>query len=116
MRAETVRIIARREYLARVTTKGFWIATVTLPLLMAAMVFLPSLVLMKAKAMHRMAVVDETGELGAALADALAPESGPRAEVRDLEGLEQRQAEEQSARFVVELVPPEEPEAQRAAL
>jgi len=116
MRAETVRTIARREYLARVTTKGFWIATVTLPLLMAAMVFLPSLVLLKTKAMHRMAVVDETGELGAALADALAPEPGERTEVRDLEGLEKRQEEEQSARFVVELISPGEPEAQRSAL
>ncbi|MCL4836539.1 MAG: ABC transporter permease [Thermoanaerobaculia bacterium] len=116
MRAETVRTIARREYLARVTTKGFWIATVTLPLLMAAMVFLPSLVLLKAKATHRMAVVDETGELGAALVEALAPEPGPRREARDLEALGERQTEEQTARFVVELVAPGEPEAQRAAL
>ena len=36
MRAETVATLVKREYLARVKTKGFWIGTLALPLVMAA--------------------------------------------------------------------------------
>ena len=61
MRTEAVLTIARREYLERVTSKGFWIATVLMPLFMAALVFLPSLLLLKTRTTHQMAVVDETG-------------------------------------------------------
>ena len=75
MRTEAVLTIARREYLERVTSKGFWIATVLMPLFMAALVFLPSLLLLKTLTPHQMAVVDETGVLGPALVAALAPKS-----------------------------------------
>lgn len=118
MRRETrfgsVAVIARREYLARVQTKGFWISTVLLPLFMGAMVFVPTLVASKARATHRMAVVDETGKLGASLATALA--GGEQAKPATGAALEQARERRDSASFVLEQVPPGEPEAQRVEL
>lgn len=106
--------IARREYLARVQTKGFWISTVLLPLFMGAMVFVPSLVASKARATHRMAVVDETGKVGEALAAAL---TGKGQKKSGNEGvLEKAREQPETASFVIEQVKPEEPAAQRAAL
>ncbi len=57
-------IIAKREYRARIRSKGFWISTVALPVMMAAWLVLPSLVLSKARGAQRLAVVDLTGEVG----------------------------------------------------
>jgi ABC-2 type transport system permease protein len=57
-------IIAQREYLARVRSKGFWLATVALPLALAAFGVLPSLLLMRSDATHRLVIVDVTGRLG----------------------------------------------------
>ena len=58
MRLDHVTTILKREYLSRVKSKGFWIATLILPLVMASVVILPSLIAMKAKASLRLAVVD----------------------------------------------------------
>lgn len=71
MRTEAVWTVAKREYLTRVKSKGFWIATLLLPIAMAALTILPSLIAMKAKASHRLAVVDEVGELGEKVAAGL---------------------------------------------
>ena len=60
-------VITKREYLSRVRTKGFWIATVLLPLLMTALFVLPSLFLVTTKSTLRTVVVDETGVLADAL-------------------------------------------------
>jgi ABC-2 type transport system permease protein len=67
MRVDMIRVIARREYVSRVKTKGFWIGTVALPVFILAMAVLPALVMTKAKTVHRMVVVDQTGALGADL-------------------------------------------------
>jgi ABC-2 type transport system permease protein len=64
MRTDAVLTIAKREYLTRVKSKGFWITTLLLPLAMAALTILPSLIAMKTKASHRLAVVDEVGGIG----------------------------------------------------
>ena len=50
MRVEQVRTILKREYLTRIKSKAFWITTLLLPLGMAALVVVPSLVAMRAKA------------------------------------------------------------------
>ena len=42
-----VSVIAKREYVARIRSKGFWISTVALPVLMAAWLIVPSLVISK---------------------------------------------------------------------
>ena len=66
-----VAIIARREYVSRIQTKGFWIGTVLLPLLMVAMTLLPTLLLSRAKSSLRLTLVDQTGKLAAPLQDRL---------------------------------------------
>jgi ABC-2 type transport system permease protein len=79
-RRAKIPVLARREYLSRIRTKGFWIATVILPLFMAGMIFLPALILGSTRVEQRAVVVDETGRLAQGLADRLAgaaAEDGP---------------------------------------
>ena len=73
MQLEHAFIVGKREYLTRVRTKGFWIATGLLPLFMAAMILGPALAASKAHAEEHLAVVDSTGAgLGQRLVDELA--------------------------------------------
>ena len=67
-------VVAQREYLSRVKSVGFWLATLVLPLFIAAIGILPTLFMLKSGSAHRVAVVDETGELGERFAARLAPE------------------------------------------
>ena len=90
MRLDNAVTVAKREYLARLRTKGFWLATVALPLFIGAMGVVPALLLGKGDKAHRLAVVDATGRLGEALARELAESDGPLGE---------------RAAFDVELVP-----------
>ncbi len=74
MRLEHAAIIGKREYLARIRSKGFWIATVAVPAFIGAVVLGPSLLMSKTSTEQRLAVVDATGGgLGRELRDALAP-------------------------------------------
>ena len=79
MRIDPILTIAKREYLSRVKTKGFWIATLLLPIAMAAMVILPSLIAMKSRASQRLAIVDEAGGFGETLAAKLMEDDGRKA-------------------------------------
>ncbi len=72
MRADKVLVILKREYVSRVKTKGFWLATFVLPVFILAMTVVPALVMSKAKSAQRLAVVDETGTVAGPLADDLA--------------------------------------------
>ncbi len=63
--------VLRREYLERVRTKGFVIATVLGPLLMAAMMVVPALVARSGGKPLRLAVVDRDGSLQPAVEAAL---------------------------------------------
>ena len=63
MRVSNVITIARREYLARLKSKGFWISTIALPILMLGWSILPSLMVARTKAGQNLAVVDQTGEI-----------------------------------------------------
>ncbi|HLX07910.1 MAG TPA: ABC transporter permease [Thermoanaerobaculia bacterium] len=72
MRLDYAVIIGKREYLARIRTKGFWIATVAVPAFIGALVLGPSLLMSKTSTEQRLAIVDATGtglgrELKAAL-------------------------------------------------
>lgn len=71
MKPRNLFIVAKREYLTRIRSKGFWIATVSLPLLMATLMVVPSLIMTKTRAEERIALVDTTGTLGSELASAL---------------------------------------------
>jgi ABC-2 type transport system permease protein len=63
MRLDKTLTITKREYKARIQSKGFWIATLALPVLMGALVILPSLLIAKTKTTHQMVVLDETGRV-----------------------------------------------------
>ena len=64
MQLDNIVVIARREYLERIKTKGFWIATVALPVFMAAVGILPALLLTRTGTKQRLVVVDAVGGLG----------------------------------------------------
>lgn len=68
MRLDKMMVLARREYLVRVKTKGFWIGLLALPLFMAAVIVVPALVLSKTRAELDLVLVDATGRVGAAMA------------------------------------------------
>lgn len=68
MRLDKMLVLARREYLVRVKTKGFWIALLALPLFMGALMVLPALVLSQTRAELDLVLVDGTGGVGAAMA------------------------------------------------
>jgi ABC-2 type transport system permease protein len=74
MRLDRTFTIFKREYLSRVKTKGFWIGTLLLPIVMAAAIILPSLLMVQTRAALRLAVVDQSGALGQALIQQLAAE------------------------------------------
>jgi ABC-2 type transport system permease protein len=69
-------VLVRREYGSRIRSKGFWIATLVLPLFMAALIFLPTLVLTRARAEQRAVIVDETGALAGGVVERLAGGAG----------------------------------------
>jgi ABC-2 type transport system permease protein len=77
--------VVKREYLERVRTKGFVIATILGPLLMAGMMIVPLLVTRSGGKVLRVAVSDATGQLGAAVEEALRAarsDDKPRFDVR----------------------------------
>jgi len=72
MRLDRVAVVAKREYLQRVKGKGFWIATLVLPLFLVAVTVVPSLLLSKSSTRQRVVVVDSTGEVAKELQTVLA--------------------------------------------
>jgi len=111
MRLEHAAIIGKREYLARIRSKGFWIATVAVPAFIGAVVLGPSLLMSKTSTVQRLAVVDATGSgLGRELLDAVSTGSN------DGEAAHRRRGGgEAQVRFVVRLVPPAAGAAAQAA-
>jgi ABC-2 type transport system permease protein len=102
MRPSNFRTIAKREYLARLRSKAFWISTIALPVMMAAWAILPSLMVARTRATQKLAVVDRTHQVGERLEETL-------------EELARRTARQVT--FDLEMVPPRaDAEAQRAAL
>jgi ABC-2 type transport system permease protein len=70
MRLDTTAVVAKREYLLRIKSKGFWIGTLVLPLFVAAITLLPTVFLAKSRTTHRVMVVDETGLIAPRLTSA----------------------------------------------
>jgi ABC-2 type transport system permease protein len=114
MRPEHAFIVAKREYLARLKSKGFWIATALLPAFMGAMILGPALAASRTKSQQRLAIVDETGAgLGRQLAAALTEPEAAIGEHRE----QRERARDEGVRFEVQLVPPgPDPAARRAEL
>ncbi|HVG07786.1 MAG TPA: ABC transporter permease [Thermoanaerobaculia bacterium] len=76
MQLDNIRIVARREYLQRIRSKGFWIGTVIFPLFAVAMSVLPSLLMMRSKTTQSIVVLDDTGRVAAQLS-AERPKTAP---------------------------------------
>jgi len=72
MRIDKSLVIARREYGMRIRSKGFWISTALLPLLLVAMGVIPVLLASRAGTSRQIVVVDETGRFGNEIQRALA--------------------------------------------
>lgn len=106
MRLENILVVLRREYLQRVKTKGFWIATLALPLFIGGVTLLPALLMSKSKTSQDIVVVDETGRLGAELQRRLTSRQGQK--MNEERGM--AVDESQMARFNVTL---QEPAANR---
>jgi ABC-2 type transport system permease protein len=64
--------VIRREYLERVRTKAFWIATLLVPLLMGAMMIIPALLAARGGGEATVAVLDLTGRYAKPLQDKVA--------------------------------------------
>jgi ABC-2 type transport system permease protein len=119
MRPNNIFVIAKREYLERVKRKGFWIATLVLPVFVLAIGILPALFLSKSKATQRLVVVDETGKVAQefrALAESRKAQKPP-ALPSPQSGLRGQPQERKLAQFDVVIEPPSgAPGEQRAAL
>lgn len=63
MRLENVAVVARREYLQRIKSKGFWIGTLILPLFVLAATVVPSILMSRSRTSQTIVVVDETGRV-----------------------------------------------------
>lgn len=64
MSAEHIRLVAGREYLENVRTKGFWFSLLGLPVLLLLLAALPALLLASSDPTARFTIVDRSGWLG----------------------------------------------------
>lgn len=67
-----ISVLAKRELLSRLKSKGFWVATLVLPLVLGALFVLPGLIISRSQAEQVAVLVDETGRLGGGIAERLA--------------------------------------------
>ena len=115
MRPDNIVVIAKREYLQRVKTKGFWISTLLIPLFILAVTVLPAALIGMSETQQTILVVDETGRLGAELAQRANSRDGKPKPDADKRGM--AVDESQMARFDIRVEPvAAQRETQRAAL
>jgi ABC-2 type transport system permease protein len=109
MQLDNVAVVARREYLMRIKSKGFWIGTLVIPLFLAGITTLPSLFLSRSRTVLRVVVVDETG--GQVAREFMAHKDDSR------EGQGGGKGKDRVARFDAQIeAPAADTQAQRAAL
>jgi ABC-2 type transport system permease protein len=102
MQLENVVVLAKREYLQRVRTKAFWITTLILPLFVAAVSVVPSLLISKTKSNQKIVVVDETGKVGANLVAKMNSQQAAKPQAEEGKG----RRDEQMASFEATAEPP----------
>lgn len=77
-------ILARREFLSRIRSKGYWLGTLILPVFMAAMVFIPALIAGSTTSQLDAVLVDTTGRVGPGLLHRLEERRrGPESRIAD---------------------------------
>ncbi|MCZ6728049.1 MAG: ABC transporter permease [Acidobacteria bacterium] len=100
MRIDKAVVIAKREYGSRIRSKGFWLSTIALPLLLAAMGVVPALLVSRAGSSMRIVVVDETGRLGEEIRSALSEDDARASQIAKFEvALELPAADTESQRL-----------------
>lgn len=119
MRLDSIFVVLKREYLSRVKNKGFWIATLAVPLFAAAVTVLPTLLISKSHASQTIVVVDATGQgVGEALKAQMAKTA--QAKPKEKTATPARgfgKGESRLADFTIETqVPAADPQAQRKEL
>ncbi|HKV09431.1 MAG TPA: ABC transporter permease [Thermoanaerobaculia bacterium] len=117
MRLDNIVVVAKREYLQRVRTKGFWISTLLIPVFISAITVLPTLLIFASQTSQTIVVVDETGRL----AQDFVKRATSRGEGKTAPGDAKERGlvadESKMARFEVTVEPfSGDPERQRAAL
>lgn len=115
MQLENVVAITKREYLQRAKTKGFWIATLIVPLFAFGVFLIPIYLLKQSKASQKIVVVDETGRVGADLVARMNSRDGKGGRGdRSQKGMVD---DSEQARFDARNVPPAaDPKAQKTDL
>ena len=103
MRLKNIVVVAKREYLLRVRTKGFWIGTLLIPVFIAAVTLLPGLLMLMSSTSQTIVVVDETGRLGQDFAERANSRTGETAKGAKERGL--IVDESKRARFEVKVEP-----------
>ena len=92
--------VLRREYLERVRSRSFLIATIAAPLLLGGVMLLPALMMSRQYGRPlRVAVLDASGSLGDAVAEALAQQKMDGRARFAVEKAEGGDADEQAARL-----------------
>jgi ABC-2 type transport system permease protein len=115
MRPDNIVVVAKREYLQRVKTKGFWISTVLIPVFILAVTVLPAALIGMSETRQTIVVVDETDRIGAEFAQRANSREGKPRPGDPKRGL--AVDESQMARFKVRAEKPAADRAtQRAAL
>lgn len=104
MRLENMVAVAKREYLQRVKTKGFWIGTLLVPVFVGAITILPGLLISATEARQTLVVVDETGKVAAPFAARANARDGKVPKGGSDKGL--AVDESRAARFEVKVEPP----------
>src|SRR5947199_9920268 len=105
MRPNNIVVVAKREYLQRAKTKAFWVTTLILPLFVAAVSIVPSLLLSKSGSTQRIVLVDETGKLGPDLVKRLNSRETQKPKKEESKGLRRRE-DEGSISFQATAEPP----------
>ncbi|HEV7515661.1 MAG TPA: ABC transporter permease [Thermoanaerobaculia bacterium] len=113
MRLDSIRVVAKREYLQRIKGKAFWLATLVIPLFLVAVTVVPSLLLSKAETRQRVVVVDATGQVAGELQSVLAKASaesaasaGLAASPKSVQPSRARRGDRGKASFDVTVEPP----------
>ena len=77
MQLDNVFVVAKREYLQRARSKAFWVTTLILPVFVAAVSVVPSILMAKSKTQQKIVVVDETGKVGTDLVAKMNAQQAP---------------------------------------
>jgi ABC-2 type transport system permease protein len=117
MQPDHIVVVGKREYLQRVKSRAFWIATLILPLFVTAISLVPAWLMTTTRSSQKLVVVDETGRLGAGLVAKLNARGREAAREAQAKPAQRGRDEEKMVQFEATLqAPAANSETQRANL